>query len=826
VGAPVFVVANFRRFGLIARDKAAVASPSAEPRSALRVFFAAAASSLVALALFLTLPAPAGAVVSGHTYAYSLGNGPGLGNGQFTSTYGSVFGMGMAVDQATGDIYVTDPEGARIEKFDASGAFLQAWGFGVVNGANESQVCSAPSICQSGIAGGAPGQFDHPTSIAIDNSGGESDGDVYVADTGTPTGGAARYVHKFTRNGIYLGRIDGDETPGGLFTSLTWQGAIGVDGNGYLWVADGTRILKYTGELENEYVGGSEFSFLPVSTFAVNSAGTRLSILRDYGGLFRTSANGFSKEELWPGPGGNPYEFGENPWIGVDPVTEDTFVAYGDQVREYGTNRQPVAPNFGPGVLTAGLNGAVAFDEHTRIVYVADPATAKVFAFAPRIIPDVATEPAPDVSAVGATLKGLVAPDPAGGGNVVDCHFDFGTDTSYGTTIPCDQATPYATQTAVSAAVSGLTPETTYHYRVVASNSVDANAGADMTFTTHAVRGLSTDPATEVTPNGATLNGSFDPAGADTHYYFEWGATTSYENVTVAPPGVEVKASSGTVHVSAPIDGLSTNTKYHYRIVASNNIGTSYGEDMVVATDPPPIPIVAETAAHAVTDRGATLEASVNPNFGETFYSFEYGRASSYGDETPLTGPIGPDGKLHPVGADLSGLFPGTTYHYRVVALNFGGTVHGPDRTFTTQSEPKIESTEVLAVAQTTAEVGARVNAGLSETSYRFEYGTSIVYGASTPEAKLTGLSDVAQAARTSLSGLQPGTTYHIRAVAINAIGTAYGSDKTFTTASSGPSEQAKPPNRCRKGFVKKHGKCVKRRKAKRRHSNGGRNHG
>ena len=119
-----------------------------------------------------------------------MGGGLGSENGQFGDFAGTVFGMGVAVDQSNGDVFVTDPHSARVQKFNAAGEFLQAWGYGVSNGANERQVCNAPAACQVGIPGAAPGQFDHPTSIAIDNSGGESDGDVYVADTSTPVGGA------------------------------------------------------------------------------------------------------------------------------------------------------------------------------------------------------------------------------------------------------------------------------------------------------------------------------------------------------------------------------------------------------------------------------------------------------------------------------------------------------------------------------------------------------------------------------------------------------------------------------------------------------------
>ena len=783
--------------------------------------FRAFAVAIVVLAFALIASAPAQALVSGHTYAYSFGDGLGSENGQFGSSSG-IFAMGVAVDQSNGDIYVADPFNSRIQKFDTSGNFLQAWGYGVANGANESQVCNAPAACQAGIPGAAPGQFEHPTSIAVDNSGGESDGAVYVADTSTPVGGSGNYVLKFTRNGAYVGKIDGSNTPGGPFNSLTYRQAIAVDGNGFLWVADGGRIVKFTGESENEYVGGSELAkFGSITSIATNAAGTRLFVIAGYAGVFRLSANGLSQDEIFPGNSGESvFAIGEAPWIGVDPVTEHAYVAYDNQVREYGLDNQQAAPIFGPGRIS--VSGGLAFDDNTGVVYVADVGTGNVLAFEPRAVPTVETKDATDIGTDGATLNGEVAPEPAGGGDVTDCHFEIGTDTSYGTSLPCDQATPYTGPRTVSAEVSGLPMEATYHYRLVASNSIDANPGEDRTFAVHAVLGIKTEPATQQTPSSVTLNGSFDPAGRDTHYYFEWGTDTSYGNVTVAAPGVDAGSADGVAHFSAPIGSLSSYAKYHYRIVATNNLGTSYGDDEVAVTAPPDLPTISGTFAGPVTDVRATVGAAINPNLGDTFYGFEYGPTTSYGLETLPSETIAADDSDHPVTTELSGLRPGTTYHLRALAVNFGGTTHGPDLTFTTQDAPKVESTDASSVTQTTATLDARINPSLSATSYRFEFGPSSSYGESTPSSPVIGADNVAHSASATISGLAPGTIYHYRAVAGNTIGTMSSVDQTFTTAPPSAKRGTAPPaHKCRKGFVRRRGRCVRRRHAKHRNRRG-----
>jgi hypothetical protein len=773
----------------------------------------------LALAFFLIASAPANALVSGHIYVSSMGGGLGSENGQFGNAAGTIFGMGVAVDQSNGDVFVTDPHSARVQKFNAAGEFLQAWGYGVSNGANERQVCNAPAACQAGIPGAAPGQFDHPTSIAIDNSGGESDGDVYVADTSTPVGGGSNYIHKFKSDGTYIGRINGSETPGGVFTSLTYRGAMAVDGEGFLWVADGGRLIKFTSEVDNEYVGGSEFNFGSITSLAVNSAGTRLYVIAGYAGVFRLAANGSTSEEIFPaGTGESIFAIGENPWIGVDPVTDHAYLAGGDQIREIGLDNKPAAPNFGPPDLgNLGVNGGLAVKESTGVVYVADTGAGKVLAFAPRTVPDVATAAPTNIGTEGATLNGQVGPEAAGGGDVSDCHFEIGTDTSYGTSVPCEQATPYSSPTVVSADVSGLPAEMTYHYRLVAANSVDANQGEDRTFTLHSVLGITTDPATNPTPDGLTLNGSFEPAEAATHYYFEWGLDSSYGNTTSTPPGDDVVSGTGTKHVAVQLNGLSSYRKYHYRIVATNSIGTSYGEDAIATTEPPFLPVVSGTYSGAATDRSATVGASINPRFGDTVYTFEYGPSESYGQETPLSSAIGADDLNHPVVAELSNLDPGTTYHFRAVAINFGGTTHGTDQTFTTQDAPSIESLGASAVTQTTATIVASINPKLSATTYSFEFGTGPSYGSSTPPTELAadGLGHTASA---SLSGLTPNTTYHFRAVADNGVGRSVGADQTFTTAPLPPVQAQARPLTCRKKFVKKRGKCVKRGPGKHRH--------
>jgi hypothetical protein len=92
---------------------------------------------------------------------------------------------------------------------------------------------------------------------------------------------------------------------------------------------------------------------------------------------------------------------------------------------------------------------------------------------------------------------------------------------------------------------------------------------------------VGTRSASGVQESTITLHGVIDPQGTDTKYYFEYGPTASYGSKTA-----ELDAGSG-VHegeVSQTVTGLKVETVYHYRLVATSSVGTSYGQDVTVTT--------------------------------------------------------------------------------------------------------------------------------------------------------------------------------------------------------------------------------------------------
>jgi hypothetical protein len=152
----------------------------------------------------------------------------------------------------------------------------------------------------------------------------------------------------------------------------------------------------------------------------------------------------------------------------------------------------------------------------------------------------------------------------------------------------------------------------------------------------------------------------------------------------------------------------------------------------------------------------------------------------------PAAGSIPGDSSVHAVSAELTGLVPGVTYHFRLQAST-DGAGFGEDATFSTPPPPAITGVSTGNLTAGSVDLDAQVNPEGAASTYRFEWGTSTGYGSSVPvpDGDLgSGGSPVPVAAR--LSGLSAGTTYHWRVVASNASGVSVTGDQTFVYDTSG----------------------------------------
>ncbi len=194
-----------------------------------------------------------------------------------------------------------------------------------------------------------------------------------------------------------------------------------------------------------------------------------------------------------------------------------------------------------------------------------------------------------------------------------------------------------------------------------------------------------TGAATEVTRTSATLTGTVDPNGVATSYHFEYGTSTAYGLVTATQDAGDGDAGEP---VQLAVTGLSPDTTYHYRLVASNGDGEAAGADRTFRTAPNPRPPgLSSTVARQVGPTGASLRSRVDPNRGATTYHFEYGLSQTYGSRTPER-PVGAGDERIDVAEAIEGLRPYRRYHFRVVATNEAGRTVSRNRTFTTSRLP------------------------------------------------------------------------------------------------------------------------------------------
>lgn len=196
-------------------------------------------------------------------------------------------------------------------------------------------------------------------------------------------------------------------------------------------------------------------------------------------------------------------------------------------------------------------------------------------------------------------------------------------------------------------------------------------------------------------------------------------------------------------------------------------------------------PTVAPSATTSISETGATLHGTVNPNGLATTYQFDWGLTDALGKVSPaVAASAGAGTTAVAETTKLASLSPDTTYYFTLVATNGDGSSTTPVETFKTTGNPAPGPTTGAAanVSRYQATLTGAINPNNQATTYFFQYGLTSSYGLQTNAETLpAGITTVPVSL--TLPGLAPGFTFHYRLVASHgSTSVSYGADSSFET--------------------------------------------
>ena len=330
----------------------------------------------------------------------------------------------------------------------------------------------------------------------------------------------------------------------------------------------------------------------------------------------------------------------------------------------------------------------------------------------------------------------------------------------------------------------------TYRYEAYMICNDETIYGGEITFTTEQIPDpespiVTTADVTDITQTTAVSGGNVtDDGGASVTARGVCWSTS--QNPTISDN--HTSDGNGTGSFTSNLTNLTANTTYYVRAYATNENGTSYGEqksfttlqniELPTVTTAEVTDITQTTAVSggnvtddggaAVTARGLCWSTSQNPTVSDNHTSDGNGTGSFTSNLTNLTA--------------------NTTYYVRAYATNENGTSYGEQKSFTTLQNielPTVTTTIVTNVTSTTATSGGNVtdDGGATVTARGVCWSTSpdpTIDDNKTTDGNGTG------AFTSQLTNLTHSTTYYIRAYATNSEGTSYGEQRYFSTLSDG----------------------------------------
>jgi uncharacterized protein (TIGR02145 family) len=260
-------------------------------------------------------------------------------------------------------------------------------------------------------------------------------------------------------------------------------------------------------------------------------------------------------------------------------------------------------------------------------------------------------------------------------------------------------------------------------------------------------------------------------------------------STTINPTIANTKTASGTNVIGAftvSLTGLIASTTYHYRAYATTSVGTSYGADSVFTTNAAAIPTLTTTAASAITATTATSGGNITNDNGATITARGICWSTTANPTTALTTKTIDGTGTGVFTSSITSLTPNTLYYVRAYATNSAGTAYGTQVSFTTLRLPAVTTGAITSITSNTATASGNV----TDSGSRGITARGVCY-ATTPSPTITNGTVVANGTNAigtytvSLTGLTANTRYYVRAYVTTTVGTSYGVDTVFTTASA-----------------------------------------
>ena len=393
------------------------------------------------------------------------------------------------------------------------------------------------------------------------------------------------------------------------------------------------------------------------------------------------------------------------------------------------------------------------------------------------VLPAVLTDSVTNITISSATVGGEVTND--GNGEVAERGVVYSTNPN--PTVENNKVVCGSGKGTFSCNLTDLQDGVTYYVRAYAVNEKGIAYGEEKSFATVeiVVPTVTTASAVNISPTSATVGGEVTNDGngevAERGVVYSTNPNPTVENNKVV-------CGSGKGAYTCNLSNLQESTTYYVRAYAVNEKGTAYGEETSFTTKAIVVPTVTTSSATNISYTSATVGGTVTEDGGAAVSECGVVYSTTPNPTTSNSKVVGGSGKGS-FTCYLFNLQKVTTYYVRAYAVNQKGTAYGEEKSFTTKAitVPVVTTSSATNISFTSATIDGTVtdDGGASVTERGVVYST-------TPNPTTSNSKVVSGSGKGSftcnLSNLQAGTTYYVRAYAVNEKGTAYGEVLSFKT--------------------------------------------